>query len=319
MYQNKIEVAAQIIKSGGLVAFPTETVYGLGANALNPFAVAKIFEMKERPTFDPLIVHVANFDDLHILTENPSEDIFALAKKFWPGPLTIVLPKSKLVPDIVTSGLQTVGIRMPHNDIALQLIEKSGCPIAAPSANKFGKLSPVNAKHVKKQLPNVDYILDDGDTAVGIESTIISIEENVCKMLRPGIITAEDIQNALPDNFIFSNEKPEKLLAPGLLKSHYSPAKPLHIIDGEEIPIPQYSGVILHGQNVFIENVQKIVYTSKNYNHHEVAANLFSALHAMEEDERVKQIFIESVNCVGLGIAIMDRINKATYQYQSKK
>ena len=319
MDQNHIEIAAQIIKSGGLVAFPTETVYGLGANALNPFAVAKIFELKERPSFDPLIVHIADFDDMHMLTENPSEEIFALAKKFWPGPLTIVLPKSKLIPDIVTSGLPTVGIRMPNNDIALQLIEKSGCPIAAPSANKFGKLSPVNAKHVKKQLPNVDYILDGGDTSVGIESTIISIEENVCKMLRPGIITAEDIQKALPDGFIFSNEKTEKMVAPGLLKSHYSPAKPLYILNGDEIQIPKSSGVILHGENVFIENAQKTVYTSKNYNYHEIAANLFSALHAMEEDERVKQIFIEAVNCVGLGIAIMDRINKAAYQYQSKQ
>jgi len=319
MDQNQIEVAAQIIKSGGLVAFPTETVYGLGANALNPFAVAKIFELKERPTFDPLIVHIADFDDLYILADNPSESVIALAKKFWPGPLTIVLPKSKLVPDIVTSGLQTVGIRMPNNEIALQLIEKSGCPIAAPSANKFGKLSPVNAKHVKKQLPNVDYILDGGDTAVGIESTIISVEGNVCKMLRPGIINAEDIEKALPDGFIFSNEKTEKMVAPGLLKSHYSPAKPLYIFNGDEIQIPKSSGVILHGENVFIENAQKTVYTSKNYNHHEIAANLFSALHAMEEDESVKQIFIEAVNCVGLGIAIMDRINKAAYQYQSKQ
>ncbi len=319
MDQNQIEEAAQIIKSGGLVAFPTETVYGLGANALNPFAVTKIFELKERPTFDPLIVHIADFADLNLLVDKPSESVLELAKKFWPGPLTIVLPKSKVVPDIVTSGLATVGIRMPNNEIALNLIRKSGCPIAAPSANKFGKLSPVSAKHVKKQLPNVDYILDGGNTAVGIESTIISVEGNICKMLRPGIITAEDIQNALPRGLVFSDEKTGKIVAPGLLLSHYSPVKPLHIIDGDEIEFPKYSGVILHGQNAFNLNGQKIIYTSKNYNHHEIAANLFSALHAMEEDENVKQIFIEAVNCVGLGIAIMDRINKAAYQYQSEK
>jgi L-threonylcarbamoyladenylate synthase len=318
MDQKQIEEAAQIIRNGGLVAFPTETVYGLGANALNPFAVAKIFELKERPSFDPLIVHIADFNDLQRLTDNPSEDIFALAKNFWPGPLTIVLPKSKLVPDIVTSGLQTVGIRMPKNEIALTLIEKAGCPIAAPSANKFGKLSPVSAKHVRKQLPNVDFILDGGTSAVGIESTIISIEGNVCKMLRPGIITAEEIQDALSENFIFSNEKTEKIVAPGLLKSHYSPVKPLYIIDGNEIKIPKYSGVILHGLNGFKGDAQKFVNTSKDYNHHEIASNLFSALHEMEEDENVKQIFIEGVNCVGLGIANMDRINKAAYQYQQK-
>lgn len=316
MDQVQIEVASQIIKSSGLVAFPTETVYGLGANALNPFAVAKIFELKERPSFDPLIVHIADFDDLHILADNPSDNVIALAKKFWPGPLTIVLPKSKIVPDIVTSGLPTVGIRMPNNEIALELIAKSGCPIAAPSANKFGKLSPVSAKHVKKQLPNVDFILDGGTSSVGIESTIISIEGNVCKMLRPGIITAEDIQNALPENLIFSSEKPEKLIAPGLLKSHYSPAKPLYILNGDEMEIPKSSGIILHGENDFKRNAQKIVYTSMGYNHYEIAANLFSALHAMEEDEKIEQIFVEAVNCVGLGIAIMDRIKKAAYQYQ---
>jgi L-threonylcarbamoyladenylate synthase len=318
MDQKQIEEAAQIIKNGGLVAFPTETVYGLGANALNPFAVTKIFELKERPSFDPLIVHIADINDLHILAENPSQEIFDLAKKFWPGPLTIVLPKSKLVPDIVTSGLPTVGIRMPNNKIALKLIEKSGLPIAAPSANKFGKLSPVNAKHVKKQLPKVDFILDGGTSSVGIESTIISIEGNVCKMLRPGIITVEDIKKALPESLIFSHEKPEKLVAPGLLKSHYSPSKPLYILTGYDLEITKYSGVILHGKNDLKLNAQKILYTSKDYNYHEIAANLFSVLHDMEENEDVKQIFIEAVNCVGLGIAIMDRINKAANQYQSK-
>jgi L-threonylcarbamoyladenylate synthase len=152
-----------------------------------------------------------------------------------------------------------------------------------------------------------------------MESTIISIEGNVCKLLRPGIITAEDIQKALTENFIFSNEKPEKLVAPGLLKSHYSPVKPLFIFDVNETVIPKHSGVILHGENGFNWNAQKIVYTSKDYKYNEIAANLFSALHTMEEDKNVKQIFIEAVNSVGLGIAIMDRINKAAYQYQLKK
>ncbi len=318
MYQNQIEVAAQIIRNGGLVAFPTETVYGLGANALNPFAVAKIFELKERPFFDPIIVHIADFNDLHILADNPSKSVIELAKKFWPGPLTIVLPKSKLVPNLVTSGLSTVGIRMPNNKIALNLIREAQCPIAAPSANKFGKLSPVNAEHVKKQLPNVDYILDGGDTAIGIESTIVSVEGNVCKLLRPGIITTDNIDKALPGTFTFCDENSGKLVSPGLLKSHYSPAKPLFIMQIREIQIPEMSGVILHGENGFLSIGQNIFYTSRNYNYHEIAANLFSALHTMEEDENVKQIFIEAVNCVSLGIAIMDRINKAAYQYQLK-
>ena len=181
MTNNNISEAAQIIKDGGLVAFPTETVYGLGANALNPFAVAKIFEAKERPSFDPLIVHIASFDDLNILSKGINENVIRLAKHFWPGPLTIVLPKSSVVPDIVTSGLNTVGIRMPDNPIALELIKQAGCPIAAPSANKFGLLSPVNAKHVRKQLPGIGYVLDGGNTRVGIESTIIAIDGHTCQ------------------------------------------------------------------------------------------------------------------------------------------
>ncbi|MDP3912432.1 MAG: L-threonylcarbamoyladenylate synthase [Bacteroidota bacterium] len=313
---SELDIAAKYIKEGKLVAFPTETVYGLGANALNPLAVAKIFELKERPSFDPLIVHIASIDDLYLLTENTDGNVIRLAEKFWPGPLTIVLPKSKLVPDIVTSGLNTVGIRMPDNDIALKLIRAANCPIAAPSANKFGQLSPVSAEHVKKQLSNVDYVLDGGNTSVGIESTIVSIEGNVCTLLRPGVITIADIENALPDTFIYSSEKPEKLIAPGLLKSHYSPVKPLYILDKQVSHFPESSGFIVHEKKDFIPKESRIVYTSQTFNHLEIAANLFSALHAMEDDEHIKQIFIEPVPEVGLGIAIMDRIKKAAYKYQ---
>ncbi|MBW8333218.1 MAG: threonylcarbamoyl-AMP synthase [Prolixibacteraceae bacterium] len=316
MNENQIEIAAQIIRSGGLVAFPTETVYGLGANALNPIAVAKIFELKERPSFDPLIVHIASVDDLSTLTQNVDQNVIRLAEKFWPGPLTIVLPKSKIVPDIVTSGLDTVGIRMPDNEIALKLIRAANCPIAAPSANKFGNLSPLSAEHVRKQLPNVDYVLDGGTTKVGIESTIVTIEGNVCTLLRPGVITIADIENTLPNTFVFNAEKPDKLIAPGLLRSHYSPVKPLYIIDKKMVKIPSSSGLIVHGKNDLIFTASKIIYTSQTFNHLEIAANLFSALHAMEDDENIKQIFIEPVPELGLGLAIMDRIKKAAYKYQ---
>lgn len=316
MNENQIEIAAQIIRNGGLVAFPTETVYGLGANALNPIAVAKIFELKERPSFDPLIVHIASVDDLSTLTQNVDQNVIRLAETFWPGPLTIVLPKSKIVPDIVTSGLNTVGIRMPDNDIALKLIRAANCPIAAPSANKFGNLSPVSAEHVRKQLPKVESILDGGNTTVGIESTIVSIDGNVCTLLRPGVITISDIENALPNTFVFNAEKPDKLIAPGLLKSHYSPVKPLYIFDKQVMYLPESSGLIVHDKKDFIPAASKIIYTSKTFNYLEIAANLFSALHAMEDDENIKQIFIEPVPELGLGLAIMDRIKKAAYKYQ---
>lgn len=319
MNEKQIEKAAQIIKNGGLVAFPTETVYGLGANALNPKAVAKIFQLKERPSFDPLIVHIASIDDLKTVADNVERNVIQLAEKFWPGPLTIVLPKSKLVPDIVTSGLNTVGVRMPDNDMALKLIRAADCPIAAPSANKFGKLSPVSAQHVKKQLPDVDYVLDGGHTSVGIESSIVSIEGNVCTMLRPGVITISDIENALPNTFIFNTEKPEKLITPGLLKSHYSPHKPLFVLDRQLSHLPESSGLILHGKKDSVLSASKIIYTSSTFDHLEIAANLFSALHDMEDDESIKQIFIEPVAEAGLGIAIMDRIKKAAYKYQEKQ
>lgn len=319
MNQKQIETAAQIINNGGIVAFPTETVYGLGANALNPLAVAKIFELKERPTFDPLIVHIATFDDLNILTNNLSDNVIKLTKKFWPGPLTIVLEKSELVPDIVTSGLPTVGIRMPKNKIALKLIKTARCPVAAPSANKFGKLSPVSASHVRKQLPNIDYVLDGGNTSVGIESTIVSIEGNICTLLRPGVITIADIENAMPNTFIFKTEKPDRLVSPGLMNSHYSPSKPLYIIDKGKTNLPELSGCIVHGEKSPVENSQKTIYTSKTHNFLEIAANLFSSLHTMEDDETIKQIFIEPVLETGLGIAIMDRIKKAAYQYQTEE
>ena len=318
MTENCIREAAQVIRRGGLVAFPTETVYGLGANALHPLAVAKIFELKERPSFDPLIVHIATLDQLTELCGSVHENVYRLVEHFWPGPLTVVLPKREVVPDLVTSGLPTVGIRMPDNEIALQLIRESGCPIAAPSANKFGQLSPVEASHVRKQLPGVDYILEGGKTTVGLESTIVSVEGRVCRLLRPGFITPDDIEKALPGVFVFDQSKPETLVAPGLLKSHYSPKKPLYFIGSSEAAFPHSSGVIAHGKQGRQYVAEKILFTSLSFNKTEVAANLFSALHDMEEDTSVQQIYIETIEETGLGVAIMDRLRKAAYQYQEK-
>ena len=181
-----IALAAHYIRQGELVALPTETVYGLGANALDAIAVAKIFEAKQRPTFDPLIVHIADMEMLGKLFLSPIDPlVFTLAKAFWPGPLTIVFKKTDLVPDLVTSGLDTVGVRMPSHPMALELIRTSGCPIAAPSANLFSQLSPTRPEHVQKQLTNVAYLLDGGSTNVGIESTIVAVENGETEMLRP--------------------------------------------------------------------------------------------------------------------------------------
>lgn len=313
-----IDYAADIIQKGGLVAFPTETVYGLGANALNPVAVVKIFELKERPSFDPLIVHIASLDQLKMLSISVDENVMRLAQHFWPGPLTIVVPKSKIVPDIVTSGLPTVGVRMPANEIALELIRRSGCPIAAPSANKFGQLSPTKASHVRKQLPGVDFVLDGKSTSVGIESTIVSVDKDSCTILRPGKITMDDIKQALPVIQVDYAHKTDKIIAPGLLKSHYAPKKPLYILKDERTQFPEHSGLIFHEQKSENLKAERIIYTSQTNNLPEIASNLFSALHAMEDDPQINQIFIEPVVEEGLGLAIMDRIKKAAYKYKGK-
>jgi len=312
--QNNMELAAQLIQEGKLVAFPTETVYGLGANALDPMAVAKIFALKERPSFDPLIIHIADLKDLKKLTAEEDERVYQLAKRFWPGSLTLVLPKSKLVPDIITSGLPTVGIRMPANEIALELIRTSGRPIAAPSANKFGRISPTTANHVRKQLPDVDYILDGGKTTVGIESTIIELTEKGFRILRNGIITKEDIEEVLPFD---DTEKTESVVAPGMVKSHYSPVKKMIVAD-EDIPldIDKSKAGLLSFTGKYENGYRKIIRVSENNDLKEYAVNMFDAMHTFEDDSEIEIIVAEPVAENGIGKAIMDRLRKAEYNWR---
>jgi len=302
------------------VAFPTETVYGLGANALDPIAVAKIFEAKERPTFDPLIVHIASLsqlDDLYARPINPL--VYELARHFWPGPLTIVHQKSDLVPGLVTSGLDSVAVRMPSHPVALKLLRMAGVPVAAPSANKFGQLSPTSYKHVEKQAMPIDFLVagDDVAGAVGIESTVVSVDNDVCSILRPGVITAADLQKAIPGLIVNVPGKNVKLTSPGLLNSHYSPLKPLYFVTSDQMELPANSGIIVHSATANVMNANRVIRTSDNCNLLEVAADLFASLHQMEDDDEVEQIFIEKIEEKGIGIAIMDRLKKATYQYKA--
>jgi len=311
----QISNAARVIKSGGVVAFPTETVYGLGANALNPNAVAKIFEIKERPSFDPLIVHIASKNDLFKLATNVDDRVLTLADKFWPGPLTIVLSKKEIISDIVTSGLPTVGIRMPSHPIALELIEKSTCPIAAPSANKFGRISPTKAIHVKNQLPELEYIIDGGQTKVGIESTVITLDEEGFIILRAGVITEDEIKEIVPISSIKLKHN-LNFSSPGLMKSHYSPEKPLYLIN--EVPFNinrEKTAYIAFSEPPSIK--YKIVeILSKSADLSEAAVNLFDILHRLEQAD-VDCIIAETVPANGIGIAIMDRLKKAAYRYKN--
>lgn len=314
-----IELAANIIKEGGLVAFPTETVYGLGANALNPIAVARIFEAKERPSFDPLIVHISDINQLNDIYELPvNKLVYKLAHKFWPGPLTIVHQKSKNISGIVTADLDTVAVRMPSHPIALELLKLSNCPIAAPSANKFGQLSPTSHEHVAKQNMPLDYILQGAEIVHGIESTVVYIENNDCSILRPGVITLEDIKEIIPQAKYSDKNKNDHLPSPGLLNSHYSPKKPLYFLPETEKIFLASTGVILHSDKHKNIEAGRVIYSSEKANLIEVAANIFKSLHEMEDDSSIKEIYVESVPEIGIGIAIMDRLKKACYRYNSK-
>ncbi len=314
--EEDIAHAGKLIHEGGVVAFPTETVYGLGADAFNPTAVARVFELKERPSFDPLIVHISSLDQLDLLWKRKDERLLKLAEKFWPGPLTIVVDKNNAVPGIVTSGLNTVGIRMPDHPVALALINAAGTPIAAPSANKFGRISPTRADHVRRQLPGINFILDGGDTRVGIESTVIALEQEGFRLLRPGAVTRGEIAEVLPEIAGANHDKVKH--SPGHMHSHYSPRKPLYFIS--EVPentANQNVGLISFGKPDNASHYKKVEILSDSKDLKEAAVNLFRAMHQMEDSD-VDLILVEPVPEVGIGLAIMDRLRKATFQYKNQ-
>lgn len=303
-----IDQAAQFIKDGGLVGMPTETVYGLAANALNEKAVARIFEVKQRPSFDPLIVHVSSLSMLDNVASDLGDSAKRLLEHFWPGPLTLILKKKPVVPDLVTSGLDTVGVRMPNHPMALRFIEAAGLPIAAPSANPFGYISPTRPSHVDKQLGSqVDYILDGGKCEIGLESTILEVSGEIIKVLRLGGLNPELLEPFCKE-LILSPHSDSNPLAPGMLSSHYSPRKKLIIGSIDELiqEFPQAS--ILSFSKVYDQRENFVL--SKTQDLIEAARNLFHFLRVL--DEGTSEIIIsEFVPDVGLGKAINDRLKRA--------
>jgi L-threonylcarbamoyladenylate synthase len=310
--------AAEIIKKGGIVAFPTETVYGLGADAFNGLAVARIFEVKGRPYFDPLIVHVANSDNMEKLVKEIPPSAKKLMERFWPGPLTVVLLKGNNIPDIVTAGLPTVAVRMPNHPMALSLINESRCPIAAPSANPFGYLSPTTAEHVREQLGDqVDLILDGGPCPVGVESTIVSFLEGKSRLLRPGGVPLEEIQSIIGKVEVSpTHDRPS---APGMLPRHYAPRTPI-ILDWNEKNIEFHKNKNV-GLLVFQEEKNHLKFSHMKFSHMEVlskkgdmreaAANLFAAIRRLD-GLNLDLILAEPIPEIGLGRAIMDRLRRAS-------
>lgn len=304
-----IKKAAAAILQGGVVAFPTETVYGLGANALDAGAAAKIFEIKQRPLFDPLIVHVDSFEMAGSIVEVLPQIAVRCMEAFWPGPLTIILPKKDIIPDIVTAGLDAVAVRMPKHVIAQKLIRLSGKPIAAPSANPFGYLSPTSARHVTEQLGDkVDMILDGGQCPVGVESTIIKFENEKAVLLRHGGITLEELEGVVGKIIIGSSIKVE---APGQLPYHYAPHTKIVLVkDVLSIPDDSSCGIILYKKmQLPFKNIH-VASLSDDGDMRQAAANLFSCLHTLDA-LKLSVIYAQEIPEEGLGKAIMDRLKKA--------
>jgi L-threonylcarbamoyladenylate synthase len=238
--RQSLDQAAAILRAGGTVAFPTETVYGLGANALDAAAVARIFAAKQRPSWDPLIVHIADRKMLERITSSLPANASRLIDAFWPGPLTLLLPKSDAIPDAVTAGRPRVGVRMPQHPVAFALVQAAGVPVAAPSANRFGRTSPTTAAHVLEDLDaRIDAVLDSGETTHGLESTVIDACEDPCVVYRPGVISLEQIRAAGVNAVLFRESAetqkatPESLPSPGVGLRHYAPKAKLILIDGE--------------------------------------------------------------------------------------
>jgi L-threonylcarbamoyladenylate synthase len=315
--------AVELLHKGEVVALPTETVYGLAADALNPIAVVKIFEAKGRPRFDPLIVHLPDQDwlkevaDIALATASPSgggqdrELISKLAKRFWPGPLTMVLSKREVVPEIVTAGLNTVAVRISAHPVFTEIIRAFAKPVAAPSANRFGRISPTTAKHVMNELGgHVPLIIDAGPTTHGIESTIVAVHNGEIDILRRGPITSEQLSEFGKVEIAKPNEK---ISAPGQLASHYAPKTPLRILDDLKLFNTNQRCALLAWNPIEKDDrFAAIRNLSEKQDLREAAANLFRYLRELDALD-VDLIVAEQVPGQGLGAAILDRLQRASH------
>lgn len=328
--KNSIIEAADLIKDGKIVAFPTETVYGLGANGLNENAVKDLFKAKGRPQDNPLILHISSIDQLKPLVKEISDIAYECIERFWPGPLTILFKKSSLVPYIITGGLETVAIRMPNNQIALELIRQSNVPIAGPSANLSGKPSPTSASHVIQDLDGkIEMIIDGGSTGVGLESTVLDLSGDTPMILRPGGVTMEDLIEFIPNisQDIGTIKEGDNIVpkSPGQKYRHYAPKAEMIVytgnIDDVVSKIKEQSFELINkGQIVGIMATEE---TKNNYqlgtiisvgtraNKETIATNLFKTIRIFD-DKKVDVILAEGVESDNIGMAIMNRMMKAS-------
>ena len=328
----KVRVAANFIREGGLVAFPTETVYGLGADALNPKAVLALFEAKKRPLDNPPIVHVENVDDVRRLAEHISPMAERLIGEFWPGPLTLVFKRSKSVPDVTVAGLDTIAVRMPQHAVALALIKESSCPIAAPSANLAGRPSPTSAKHVFDDLNGrIDAILDGGPTLIGVESTVLDLRAGTPQVLRPGGTSLEELRRVLGDvklhPFVVAEKELsiEKTRSPGMKHKHYAPNAQVVVVEGAIpaiiVKVKELTdsfrlkgvkvGVLATDETFAAYGADVVKSVGSRFDLAVVAQNLFGLLREFDA-EGVDVIVAEGVPTEGLGLAVMNRLRKAS-------
>lgn len=324
-----IREAGEILKQGGLVAFPTETVYGLGGDALNEASSAKIYAAKGRPSDNPLIVHIADLDALPLIAAHIPESAYRLADAFWPGPLTMIFQKTDIVPKATTGGLETVAVRMPSNRIARELIRAAGGYIAAPSANRSGRPSPTVAKYVVEDLDGrVEMIIDGGASDIGLESTIIDLSESEPMILRPGYVTQEKMMQVIGavelDRTILDASSGQAPKAPGMKYRHYAPKGNLVIVEGTQQDVVSYineqlregrckglkTGVIATDETIKKYHADSIKSLGSRKNEEAIAHHLFEVLRQMD-DEEVELIFTESFADTGLGQATMNRLLKA--------
>lgn len=310
---SNIDTAKQFLEKGQLVAIPTETVYGLAGNALDERAVLEIFKVKDRPQFDPLIVHVASLSKARELVEDFPEQAEKLAAHYWPGPLTLLLKKKSHVPDLVTAGLDTVGVRCPDHELTRSLLHQLSFPLAAPSANPFGYISPTRPDHVNEQLgEKINYILDGGECQVGIESTIVGFENDLPVVYRLGGLSIEKIEAIVGKVSVQLNSSSNPK-APGQLKSHYAPRIKMKLGNLDEL-IKEYGhtrvGVLTFQNKIkeVAEDRQKTLSMAGSLD--EAAQHLFAALRALDKMD-VDMILAEEVPAIGLGNAINDRLQRA--------
>ena len=304
-------LAANVLITGGLVGIPTETVYGVAANAFNQQAVVKVFKAKNRPAFDPLITHIKNQLAVEPLVKNIPEKARKLMDKFWPGPLTLVLPKSDKISDLISSGLETAAFRVPRQNLLQDLLDKINFPIVAPSANPFGYVSPTTAEHVNEQLgSNIDYILDGGASKIGIESTIVSFETEYPTVLRLGGLPVEEIETVVGE-IMMKTSSSSQPSAPGMLISHYSPSKSVVLGNIDELVKKHQEDKIgiLSYHNKYQRYPNFVM--SENASLEEAAANLFTGLRWFETQD-IDLVITEKVPDEGLGRAINDRLKRAS-------